>query len=84
MRPLGRILEVKQHERGTCVRRLTVKTKPAVLKHPIDRIAPRVQINIVDPDVPYDQSLFSVFPCGGTQSRQQRKRDSEGEMRVAS
>ena len=31
MRPLGRILEVKQHERGTFVRRLTVKTKAAVL-----------------------------------------------------
>ena len=61
-----------------------MKTKAAVLKHPIDRIAPRVQLNIVDPDVPYDQSLFSVFPCGGTQSRQQKKSDSEGEMRLAS
>ena len=44
--PLGRILEVKQHARGTFVRRLTVKTKAAVLKHPIDRIvvlkAPRL------------------------------------------
>ena len=68
--------------------RLTVKTKTAILEHPIDRIVvlttPRVQLNIVDNDVPYDQSLFSVFPCGGTQSRQQRKRDFEGEMRVAS
>ena len=68
--------------------RLTVKTKTAILKHPIDRIVvlttPRVQLNIVDNDVPYDQSLFSGFPCGGTQSRQQRKRDSEGEMRLAS
>ena len=46
MRPLGRILEVKQHERGTFVRRLTVKTKAAVLKHPTNRIivleAPRL------------------------------------------
>ena len=36
--PLGRILEVKQHERGTVVARLTVKIKAAVLKHTIDRI----------------------------------------------
>ena len=46
MRPLGRILEVKQHERGTFVRKLTLKTKAAVLKHPTDRIvvlkAPRL------------------------------------------
>ena len=46
MRPLGRNLEVKQHERGTFERRLTVKTKAAVLKHPIERIivlkAPRL------------------------------------------
>ena len=44
--PLGSILEVRQHERGTLVARLTVKTKAAVLKHPIDRIvvlkAPRL------------------------------------------
>ena len=39
MRPLGRILEVKQHERGTFVARLTMKTKAAVLKHPNDMIA---------------------------------------------
>ena len=46
MRPVGRILEVKQNERGTFVARLTVKTKAAVLKHPIGRIvvleAPRL------------------------------------------
>ena len=46
IRPLGRILEVKQHERGMFVARLTVKIKAAVLKHTIDRIvvlkAPRV------------------------------------------
>ena len=38
MRPLGRILEVKQHERGTFVRRLKLKTEAAVLKHSLDRI----------------------------------------------
>ena len=43
-----------------------------------------MQLNIVDPDIPYDQFLFSVFPYGGTESRQQRKRDSDGEKRVAS
>ena len=90
MRPLGRILEVKQHERGTFERRLTVKTKAAVLKHPIDRIivlkAPRLHecsltlFIVMSPTI----SLFSLFPCGGTQSRQQRNRDSEGEKRVAS
>ena len=46
MRPLGRILEVKQYERDKFVRRLTMKTKAAVLKHLIDRIvvlkAPRL------------------------------------------
>ena len=46
MCPLGRILEENQNERGTLVRRLTVKTKSAVLKHPINQIvvlkAPRL------------------------------------------
>ena len=43
-----------------------------------------MELNIVDPDVPNDQSLFRVFPSGGTQSRQQTKGDSVGEKRVAS
>ena len=36
--PLGRFLEVKPNKRDGLMRRVTLKTKSAVLKRPIDRI----------------------------------------------
>lgn len=37
---LGRVLEVKQKERGRFVKRVALKAKSTVMEHPIDKIIP--------------------------------------------